>query len=284
MPEIIDGAGNLKPFYTVDILKKSGFDIILCSSSRSHGDAVFAGRQDVHAPNIIGAAKKTVEEGLLGTCVTSWAVRVHNHETQQPWLYLAPLTIKNHTLSSDQLYALCSEYFFGVKNKEIFDAFSLIGFPFPFADQLSTGIMWTGMKDSKPVPKNYLTDLMNKWKSGNGTQWKENKKIIQEASGKINLGINLLNVFMLKATNGFEILNAWSIAGYHQYWRAVIANKIVLREQGKCSSINERIITLLGLLETDYLNWASSWMTPCSAKQNTGLIFDAFTDYFSSKN
>jgi hypothetical protein len=284
LPEILDANGDLKPFYTVDILKKSGFDVILCSSSRSYGDAVFAGRHEIHAPNIIGAAKKTVEAELLGTCVTSWAVRIHNHETQWPWFYLAPLTIRNHTLTTDQLYSLCSDYFFGIKSNEIFEAFSLIGFPFPFADQLSTGIMWTGMKDSKPVPKNYIPNLIKKWKSENSNQWKENEKIIQGAPGKINQGILLLNSFILKANNGFEILHAWSKSGDHQYWRAVIANNIVSMEKGEYANTNKQLTNLLVKLEADYLNWAKLWMTPYSAKQNTGLIFDAFTDYFSTKN
>ncbi len=93
-PEISDNNG-LRAFYTADVLKRLGFDVILCSSSRSYGDAVFAGREKFHASNIIGAAKKVVNDKLLGTCVTSWAVRIPNYETQALNLYLAPLTIKN---------------------------------------------------------------------------------------------------------------------------------------------------------------------------------------------
>ena len=82
-PEIMDKEGNLRAFYTSDVLKRYGFDVVLCSSSRSYGDGVFAGREDIHTSNIIGAAKKSVEDTLLGTCVTSWAVRIPNFETQE---------------------------------------------------------------------------------------------------------------------------------------------------------------------------------------------------------
>ena len=45
--EIVDKRDNLNSFYTSDFLKRHGYDVILCSSSRSHGDAVFAGRNDI---------------------------------------------------------------------------------------------------------------------------------------------------------------------------------------------------------------------------------------------
>ncbi|HUI64201.1 MAG TPA: family 20 glycosylhydrolase, partial [Bacteroidota bacterium] len=79
-PEILDRHGNLRPFYTADALKRLGYDVVLCSSSRSSGDGVFAVRQMYHASNIFGAARKAAREHLLGNCVTSWAIRIPSYE------------------------------------------------------------------------------------------------------------------------------------------------------------------------------------------------------------
>ncbi len=280
-PEIIDEKGNLRPFYTADVLKRFGYDVVLCSSSRSHGDAVFAGRQKLHSSNIIGAAKKVVEDDLLGTCVTSWAVRIPNYETQENWIYLAPLTIKNSKLTHNELLAKSSEYTFGVNSIEVFKAFADIGYPFPFVDQQSTGIMWTGMKDSRPAPPNYISGLIKKWRSKNdGKQWKDNVKLINSATEKIINGINELNKFVPKAKKGLSILQAWEKAGYFQYWGAVTANYILENVDGTLNVQPKEVVSLLNKVKSDYLHWANYWMTPNSAEENTGLIYNAIINYF----
>ena len=84
IPEILDTNGKLRSFYVSDFLKRNGFDVITCSSSRSGGDAVFTGRHSIHSGNIIAGARKCSELGLLGTCVTSWAVRLAITRSQEP--------------------------------------------------------------------------------------------------------------------------------------------------------------------------------------------------------
>ena len=279
-PEILNN-NELRAFYTADVLKRFGFDVILCSSSRSYGDAVFAAREKSHASNIIGAAKKTVNDKLLGTCVTSWAVRIPNYETQALNLYLAPLTIKNNNLSHDQLVSEASNHMFGISDNSIVQAFENISFPFPFVDQNSTGVMWTGMKDSRPAPPGYIKNLIDKWKNqNNGEQWNENASIIKQSTQKIVKGLNQINEFIPKATKGLDILNAWQKAAYFQYWSSIIANEIVNNIQNKPLKTQKETLQLLNNLKSDYKTWALTWMTPESAETNTGLIYDAIINYF----
>lgn len=281
-PGIMDSEGNLRPFYTSDKLKSEGYDVILCSASRSYGDGVFAGPHHTHAPNIFGAAKKTITSDLLGTCVTSWAVRIPNYETQAPWLYIAPLAIKNPALSYQEVLDKTLGDLFGITDEEFYEAISLIGISVPFADKKSTGIQWTNLKDSRPAPPGFIKDLIEKWKSsGNGETWLENKAIIEGAPEKINAGITRLNEFVPKSTKGFEILKAWSKAGYHQFWQSLVANEIVRYAEGNPEISSEEMVALLKSLRSDYKAWAESWMTPASAEVNTGLIFDAIICYFS---
>lgn len=282
-PEILDKNGNLRAFYTSDVLKHYGFDVVLASSARSYGDGVFAGREELHTSNIIGAAKKVVQDSLLGTCVTSWAVRIPNYETQETWLYLAPLTMKNSNLTHEELLKKSSEYVFGVSSLEAETAFKNIGYPFPFAYQKSTGIMWTGMKDSRPAPPGYIKDLIKKWRSNNGgNRWNENIELIKQSTQRISKGINELNKFIPKATKGLDDLEAWEKAGYFQYWGTIISNEIVKNVEGKPGLNKNEILNLLKNLRKDYKNWAEYWMTPVSAETNTGLIYDAIINYFEN--
>jgi len=282
-PDIIDDSGNLRAFYTSDMLKDQGYDVILCSSSRSYGDGVFAGRNDVHTSNIIGAARKTISEGLLGNCVTSWAVRIPNYETQHQWLYLAPLTIKNPQLSYQELLIKTSQDLFGVKSQEFFETISLVGYSFPFANEKSTGIQWTNLKDSRPAPTGFLKNLITDWQSkSDGQRWKDNSMRIKNAPEKIQDGITRLNTFISGSNNGFETLNAWTKAGYFQYWQSLVANEIVNCAEGKTEKSGDEIFALLISLRQDYKSWAETWMTKNSAEINSGLIFDAITEYFNN--
>ncbi|MDP3147712.1 MAG: family 20 glycosylhydrolase [Ignavibacteria bacterium] len=277
-PEIINASGELNAFYTSDALKRLGYDVILCSSSRSHGDAVFAGKNESHVNNIIGAAKKTIKTGLLGNCVTSWAVRVHNHETQEPWLYLAPLTLKNPSLSKKELLEKTSEHIFGVNNSDFFKIANQIGYSFPFANENSTGIMWTGMKDSKPAPEKYTQELIGKLKSGN--RWNAAVESIKKSTEIVSDGITELNKYIPSAKRGMGAIYSWQRAGYFQYWQSIIANEIVNTSKGKLGIPADKMIKLIELIKKEYKNWAENWMTPVSAEQNTSLIYDAVQNYF----
>ncbi|MBU0474378.1 MAG: family 20 glycosylhydrolase [Bacteroidetes bacterium] len=277
-PEIINNAGELNPFYTCDVLKRLKYDVILCSSSRSYGDGVFAGRNELHVSNIIGAAKKTVNLGLLGNCVTSWAVRIHNNEIQEPWFFLAPLTMKNYSLSKKELLGKTSQELFGVNGCDFFEHANKIGYSFTFANEKSTGIMWTGMKDSKPAPENYIQELINKMKSGN--RWNGTVDEIKNSTGIISAGITDLNKFIPTTKKGIEVFYSWKRAGYFQYWQSIIANEIVNISERKPGINTSEMVKLIENIKEEYKNWAENWMTPTSAEQNAGLIYDAVQNLF----
>ena len=286
IPDLLDQDGNLRAFYQCDFLQRNGYDVILSSASRSHLDGVFAGKHDLHAPNIIGAAKKTANSNLLGNCVTSWALRMPNYETQLPWIYLAPLTIQNPGLTREELFEKATLGMFGISDNSFYDAISLTGYPFVFARDKSTGIMASGKgKDGLPAPPDYIKNLIKKFKTEwktwkNGDKWKECLTSLDEANVKVKVGINLLNEFILRSTRGRAVLNAWSKAGYFQLWQLIIANEIARHEEGISSGQDEELVTLLYKLRSEYKNWAQSWMTPASAEQNAGLIYDAIIYYF----
>ncbi len=280
IPEILDANGELRSFYVSDFLKRRGFDVITCSSSRSHGDAVFTGRHTIHSGNVIAGARKCSELGLLGTCVTSWAVRLANYEIQEPWIMLAPLTMQHPMVSRDELLSMVSNKLFGVEGREFFDAINDVGFPFPFSDQSTTGIMWTGMKDLRPAPEGYVKSLVHKWKTD--TLWEAKIRLIALASSKIRSGIDKLNIFLPQLNSGFDTVYEWSLGGNFQLWQALIAQAIVEKAEGRQRGNAEKWIGQIGKLKRAYRGWAEEWMTPRSALQNSGLIYDAIVGYFQN--
>jgi hypothetical protein len=278
IPEILDANGELRSFYVSDFLKRMGFDVITCSSSRSHGDAVFTGRHTIHSGNIIAGARKCSQRELLGTCVTSWAVRLSNYEIQEPWIMLAPLTIHHPNVPRDELLSMVSSRLFGVEGREFFDAIDDVGFPFPFADQSTTGIMWTGMKDMRPAPEGYVRSLVQKWKTD--SLWEANIGLITRANDRIRNGIDKLNRFLPQVSSGFSTVYAWSVGGNFQLWQAQIAQAIVQKAEGRQRGKADEWIAQIARLKSAYSGWAGEWMTPRSAVQNGGLIYDAIQEFF----
>lgn len=278
IPFVLDENQNLNPFYTSDYLKHKGYDVILCSSSRCYGDAVFVGRNDLHINNIIGAARKTSKLNLLGTCVTSWAVRIPNYETQETWLYFAPLTLKNPLLSKEILLEKDLQYFFDYTDTKLSRAFERISYSFPFTNNNTTGIMWTGLKDSKPAPANYIKGLISKWKKNN--QWSEIEKLVSKSTDEISSGMNELLDVIPKVNKGYEILQNWTQAAYFQYWQSILANKIIQKENYTSKFDSKEVVQQIKNLKNQFASWANNWMTRESTMINASLIYDAFIDYF----
>ncbi|MGB2867702.1 MAG: family 20 glycosylhydrolase [Bacteroidota bacterium] len=277
IPEILDSNGDLRSFYVCDFLDQKGFDVVACSSSRSHGDGVFAGRHKVHAGNVIEGSRKCAQLGLLGSCVTSWAVRLSNYETQEPWLWLAPLTVSRPGISDDSLLSLVSSKLFGVQGTEFFDAISDIGYAFPFASENSTGILWTGMKDMRPAPKGYLKTLIEKWKS-EGT-WEARRKKVLRADSIVTSGTQRLQKFLVRATRGYDVMYQWSLTAHYQLWQAAIAQAVVRLADSTDRAKDDELVTQVQTLKTKYIRWAEDWMNPASARQSGGMIYDAISDY-----
>jgi len=217
---------------------------------------------------------------LLGTCVTSWAVRIPNFETQELWLYSAPFTIKNSTLCKENILKEIQKHFFKNDDFQINNTFEKISSVFPFNYQNTTGIMWTGLKDSKTAPHNYIKDLIVKWKNRN--QWIALKEQISKSTPKIGNGIDELNQMIPKANSGFEILDNWSKAGYFQFWQSILASMIADKADGLDAVDNKEVLELTIRLKNEYTAWANNWMTEKSAQTNAGLIYDSIIDYFET--
>lgn len=279
-PCIVGNDGKLNPFYTCDFLRALGYDAILCSSSRSAGDTNYCGRHGIHSENIVGCARKSVQAGLLGTCVTSWAIRLHSFESQEQWLMLAPLTIDNPEMSYQELIELAGKILFGVNAADFYTAISLIGSVYLFNMSHHVGIQWTDLKDSLPAPENFISGLLEKMRSGD-YHWDNREKMLSEAAVNIPRGIELLNQFALRAVSGRDVIWNWSVIAQGQFWHLKLSEAVVAKaESGKPAS--EDILNMLEELRAMFSGIAKFSQTPKSAELNTGLVFDAITEYLRS--
>jgi len=279
-PRIIECQGNFRPLYTADYLKQLGYDVMLSSPARSHGDGVFASRENAHASNIVVAVKKVVEDSLLGTCVTRCAVQILNCETHEAWSNLAPLTVVNSFLTDEQLVARSTEYVFRNSSSKIVHALVDIGHCFPFVSGNTTGMTWTGMKDSRSAPLGYIDSLVGSWKKAGDVARKDKVRTIDSVGKKIKRGIDELDDFIPSGTKGFDAIYSRSKAAYFRYWGCVIANDIVRNENDDLHSKRRIVIALLKGFKSDYIDRAKSWMTPAPSNENAILIYDALIDYF----
>lgn len=277
---LINKDGTVNPFYTSDFLKELGYDVILCSSSRSAGDTNYCGRHSVHAENIVGCARKTATSNLLGNCITSWAVRLHSLETQEQWLPLAPLTLANPQKSYKELLTSAGKSAFGVDAEDFFTAIDLIGTPYPFNISRQVGIQWTGLKDSLPTPKNYICDYIKEMKSENNDYWLNRETKLKKAAKDIPKGIALLEIFASKAVKGLDIVREWETAGRRQLLHLSVSQAIIDKADGKRMT-DGNLIKMFTMQKKAFNNIMQKSQTPKSAALNANLMFDALTEYLT---
>lgn len=270
-PEIVDDDGALRSFYKVDVLKRMGFDVILCGASRSAGDSFFCPRFDVHPGNLIGMARKAAETGILGWCVTSWAIRLNQYETQEP-LFLLPFESEmNLGESQDDILRSAADKFFGVESSECVQALKDISSKFAFITHECSGVQWSRFKDSLPAPPKHLEKKLAIMKEKG--DFERVKEETRNALRRISIGIKGLEDFRRKAKTGGEFIDVCLEAAKFQQEFANCAVAILNGE------IGERDVENLRDLKQRFESFQERVETPRSAAKNAGLVFDHLIEY-----
>ncbi len=273
-PEMLDSNGSLLPFPSVRILKRHGFDVILCSASRSGGDTFFC-PAPLHSANIATAAQTAEEEKLLGHCVTSWAIRLNDYALQTPSIGLAQEVIGQSEKASEELFRLHCQGLFGTNPEKYIRAVKILGVSLPFAQSLTTGVQWNGLKDSMPPPGKYVENLLEKFRKTDSAKLSSFHATVKSAILDIPYGIRLLSEFLSEARRGHEIVEAWLAGAQFLQSSALIAEKILNGES--TTETAEKVKKQKKLYEA-YLGLRE---TPLSAAKNAGLVYDAIIEYFA---
>ena len=271
-PEILGSDGRLRGFYTSDALRRLGYDVFLSSSARSSGDSVFCARTLLHAQNVAGAARKTAEAGLLGTCVTDWAVRLNSWETHRTILPVAPRILRDPDAELDTLRADIARELFGTDPAPFLAATDTIsGTVFPFSQAHTTAIQWDKLKDSLPAPKGYIRNLLADW-DRSGRLAKE-RAAIDGSIDQLQRAGAQLDAFAAAATKGLALLEYWTRAARCQLWQARMAREILAGNRTADNAV------ALRALKDEYEHLLGTEQTPASASKNAGLVFDCLVEY-----
>ena len=271
-PEILGDDGMLRGFYTSDALLRMGYDVFLSSAVRSSGDSVFCARTLLHAQNIAGAARKTANAGLLGTCVTDWAVRLNSWETHRTILPVAPRILSDPTASLETVRSAIAAEAFGTDPAKFIAATDVIsGTVIPFAQAHTTAIQWDKLKDSLPAPEGYIRDLLASWQKS-GRLATERATIDARIEQLRDAGAQL-DAFVAEATAGLELLEYWTRAARCQLWQARMGREILA---GNRTPDN---VAALRALRDEYEHLLNVDQTPQSAAKNAGLVFDCLIEY-----
>lgn len=274
-PEIVDANGELRAFASVQILKKHGFDVVLCSASRSHGDN-FLCANPTHASNIAGAAKTVVSENLLGHCVTSWAIRQNDYTTQIPYIGLASYAASRAGQSSESLFRGFCRELFGADPDRFIQAIKILGRSVPFAQAGTSGVQWNGMKDSLPAPVAYLKNLLADLRAGDPAGFHSVSEAVSKAAADIPEGIRLLSEFFAEAESGLDVIEAWLAGSRFLLSTALFGQRILSGET------NREVLPLLEHARNEYEAFLRRRENPLSAKKNSGLAYHALIGYYLS--
>ena len=271
-PELVDKKGLLRSFGSVQVLKKQGYDVILCSAARSYSDTFFC-PNPIHAGNIVGAAQTVVSENLLGHCVTSWAIRLNDYTTQLPYIGLATTAAAHPGKSSATLLSEYCRELFGADPEKFIQAITILGVSLPFAQSGTTSVQWNGLKDSLPAPPGYLQKYLSDLKQSNPARFNSWLETIQKASAEIPVGVKLLAEFFTEAKQGFEIIEAWLSSARFLLATALISQRLLQPAPPR------ELAALLAQTQSEYAAFLRRRETPLSAEKNAGLVYDALIDY-----
>lgn len=286
MPEVLDDNGDIRPFYTAAMFRRLGFDVVLCSSTRSAGDSLFGGSHALHAPNVVGASQTAARLGLVGTCVTSWAIRIANYETQLPWILLGPMAFHQPEAKIGDLLAQAAQRLLGTPDTTFFDAMDRVGTPFLFskaASRTANGIQWNEWKDSLPPPAGYLADQLRQWTAPEHTAtWAREGQRLQQAATRIADGHARLLSLLGEVQRGLGLVREWMTVARHQAAQLRVAQDIMARTAGKPCVCPAEMAQYVHGSKQEFIAWATRWMTPQSARHNAGLIYDCVIDYYEN--
>ncbi len=138
-----------EPFASVKILRDLGFDVVLCSASRSVGDSYFLPFWKRHSVNIAGAAEKVRKEELYGYCLTCWAIRLVPMELQKPYIVLGSRVL-NGADPYEAMDAVAKEYW-NLSPEDVEKISAWEG-----AAGIFSGGQWNGLKDSVMPPPGHV--------------------------------------------------------------------------------------------------------------------------------
>ena len=214
------------PFYTASFLEARGFDVVLCPSSSSYGDSVFAPRTYFHMRNTFDSFRQGLSGGRKGAVLTSWTVHLFPWELQETSIEL-PAFLLQHPDGDLAAYeeAYAREHF-GVGDRRFFAAAGRLAKRGLFNSAADLGFF----KDARPAPRDYVLNRLDGL-AKNGEIEKE-AETCRARLNEYHEGLAEFGAFSKTTKKGKKELESWDLAARNLVNRAEAA-LVLLKDRAK---------------------------------------------------
>lgn len=269
LPDLLNAAGEFNAFYATHTLRRCGFDVVLCSTARSAVDGPFTPNTIVHASNVVGAERTCARLGLVGHCVTSWAIRLNPLRLGLPLMALPAAVAAAPQADPATWRREVSQAHFGFA--EGLDVADLISRANSRLRSFSA-LQWTGLKDAQPAPQGFLAGRIVRWTAEQEPWWTGRDAMLDDMRASVAKGLAQMTPHV-----GTSPLAAdWVEAGrleidYLDLVQAIFTpNHDTVHLRQRLRDFAERLV-----------HFYDREQCPLSARHNVGLIVDPLDDYLA---
>lgn len=266
-PELLDDTGSLNTFYSTRVLKKRGYDIVLCSAARSGCDGPLSPETSIHAANIVGAEQLSRQKGLIGHCVTSWAFRLNLIRTGFPLMALPETVAASPAAGIDAWRKEVSRKYFGFEDG--LTAADLIS-RCDIQLRSYSALQWNGLKDGTPTPKDHLAQRIKLWTTEENSWWQNRAEMLADMRQSTTEGMQMLEPYAPDR----PIASLWIEAAKMQLDYLDLLQAIFVYN-ANLTSMTKPLQHFRANLEAFF----GYEQAPLSARANTTLIVNPLLDY-----
>ena len=218
------------PFYTADFLAANGFDVVVCPSSSSYGDSVFAPRTYLHMRNTAGSFRKGSAAGLRGAFLTSWTVHLFPWELQLPSIELPGFLAGHPGRTLEDFERAYVREHFGVDDRGFFIAAGKLAKQDVFNYAADLGFF----KDARPAPLGYVQDRIEAM-AGKG-ELEAELAACEQRLEEYRQGQAYFRAYEGIARAGHDELEAWILAARNLVNRAEASRLLLTARMGRGGS------------------------------------------------
>jgi hypothetical protein len=261
------------PFYTADYLAARGFDVVICPSSSSYGDSVFAPHAFYHMRNAYDSFRKGLSGKRKGAVLTSWTVHLFPWELQATTIELPHFMVENPHVGLEDYQEYYVRKHFGVDDTRFFAAAGRLAKRglFNWADDLGF------FKEALPAPKAYVVNRLDDIAKNGGLE--KELKTCESRLEEYRQGLAMFGEYVNIVKQGQAELKFWDLAARNLINRAE-AGRILLKirmngnDEGiraEANRVLERLLALRKETEAAY----SAQVKPSRTREILQWMYDS---------
>jgi len=262
----VDRQGRFVDFPYSAYLKDNGFDVITFSAARCAGDNYCAPRTLLHVRNAVAAAGRARQLNLMGTLITSWAVRFNHLETNWPAIAASAWTYENPDLSLAEISQRFGSEFFGCPWPDVFSDLDLLS---PALPDLHAGA-------ADPYPPDIVHRFIGRlYENPKSRACRTVEKTLADIKRSYSRGLRRLRMRRSKITRHKSSFDHWLLAAETLVHKAKAVPVIVKLAQGQrvSSGARKKLLSEIRSLTARYNKLFGKTFMPVSRDMEINLRF-----------